>query len=90
MPESRESEEARMRMTAVLNRVAGEREELEIAHGQVWDTQQLRDDFIVHSFLAPFVSVTRKSDGRKGMLLFQHVPRYYFEFVTDDPDESND
>lgn len=60
------------------------REELEVKYGQVWDTQQLQADFIVNGFMAPFVGVTRKSDGKKGCLEFQHSPRYYFSFKSDD------
>ena len=50
---------------------------------QRWDTQQLQRDFIVRSFLAPFVFVTRKSDGAKGTMKFVHRPRFYFNFVED-------
>ena len=50
---------------------------------QRWDTQQLQRDFIVHSFLAPFVFVTRKSDGAKGTMEFTHRPRFYFNFKED-------
>lgn len=48
-----------------------------------WDTQQMGELFTVHSFLAPFVIVTRKSDGVKGTLEFTHHPRWYFNFVAD-------
>ena len=57
-----------------------ERASLESKHGQVWDTQELQQDFIVKSFLAPFILVKRKSDGVEGTLMFQHSPRYYFAF----------
>ena len=50
---------------------------------QRWDTQQLQRDFTVHSFLAPFVFVTRKSDGAKGTMEFTHRPRFYFNFKED-------
>ena len=50
---------------------------------QVWTTDELRRDFIVHSFLAPFVTVTRLSDGKVGSLEFNHFPRVYFNFVED-------
>jgi hypothetical protein len=50
---------------------------------QRWDTQQLGAEFVVHSFLAPFVLVTRKSDGKRGTLEFTHSPRFYFNFVPD-------
>jgi hypothetical protein len=49
-----------------------------------WDTDQVRELFEVHSFLAPFVLVTRKQDGVKGTLEFTHNPRWYFNFRPDD------
>lgn len=48
-----------------------------------YDTQQMSALFTVHSFLAPFVVVTRRSDGVKGTLEFTHHPRWYFNFVAD-------
>jgi len=48
-----------------------------------YDTQQLQELFTVHGFLAPFVSVTRKSDGAKGAMLFTHSPRRYFDFTPE-------
>lgn len=56
------------------------REELENQFGQVYDTKELQEAFVVHGFLSPFVSVTRKSDGAKGTLIFLHSPRFYFSF----------
>ncbi len=56
------------------------RDKLEAEHGQVWDTDQLREDFNVVGFMAPFVSVRRKSDGAEGTLEFTHMPRFYFDF----------
>ena len=60
---------------------AAERQRLEVDHGQVWDAGQLRADFEVLGFMAPYVAVRRRSDGRKGSLEFQHQPRLYFNFV---------
>jgi hypothetical protein len=36
-----------------------------------------------YGFMAPFVIVTRKSDGAKGSLEFTHNPRFYFNFAVD-------
>ena len=58
-------------------------EALEKAYGRVWNTSQLTEDFEVIGFLAPFVVVRRRSDGRKGTLSFQHSPRLYYDFVED-------
>jgi adenylate cyclase class IV len=60
-----------------------ERKRLEAQHGQVWDTEQLSQQFEVLGFMAPYVVVRRRSDGRKGSLEFQHLPRLYFNFVLD-------
>lgn len=66
-----------------INAQPGSREALEAGHGQVWDTDQLRADFDVTGFMAPFVVVTRKADGVVGSLMFQHQPRFYFSFTED-------
>lgn len=60
-----------------------ERQRLEAQYGQVWDTAQLSVDFEVLGFMAPYIVVRRKSDGRKGSLEFQHLPRFYFNFALD-------
>lgn len=46
----------------------------------VWDTAALRAEFEVLGFAAPMVVVRRKSDGRRGTLMFTHHPRFYFGF----------
>ena len=50
---------------------------------QRWNTLELQRDFTVHSFMAPFVVVTRKRDNVKGTLMFTHSPRNYFDFKED-------
>ena len=77
------TEAIRRERLAEINAVPGGREALEAEHGQVWDTQQLRQDFEVIGFLAPLVVVRRRSDGVKGSLEFQHSPRLYWGFVED-------
>jgi hypothetical protein len=59
---------------------------LELAFGKenVFDTNELREKFEVHSFCAPFVTVTRKKDNKKGSLEFLHYPRFYFNFILGD------
>jgi hypothetical protein len=74
------TEDIRRQMVAQINSQAGSREYLEAKHGQVWDTDQVREDFEVLGFMAPFVIVRRKSDGVRGSLKFQHDPRFYFGF----------
>jgi hypothetical protein len=75
-----ESENIRMHLTEAINGQEAEKETFEKQYGQVWDTDQLRQDFEVNSFLAPYVFVTRKSDKKRGYLMFQHSPRFYFSF----------
>jgi hypothetical protein len=57
-----------------------ERTRLEKIYTKVWDTSELQQDFTVRGFQAPFVVVTRKADGKSGSLMFQHHPRFYFNF----------
>lgn len=84
-----ETEEIRRSRLAVINSTvetddpATERKRLETQYGQVWDTAQLAKDFGVLGFMAPYIVVQRKSDGRKGSLEFQHMPRLYFNFALD-------
>ena len=63
-------------------------EELRTEYGQLWNTQQLQEDFIVHGFMAPQVKVTRKSDNIDGLLIFQARPRWYHSFVVEAHDRS--
>jgi len=62
------------------NSEISERVRLEQQHGQVWDTEELSADFSVEGFMAPFIAVCRKSDDKKGVMMFQHHPRFYFDF----------
>ena len=59
------TESTRRRMVADINANAGNRATLEAEHGTVWDTDELGRDFEVIGFLAPFVVVRRKSDGKR-------------------------
>jgi hypothetical protein len=89
-------EETRRRLQQLVNAAALEREEIErflASEGkdtQIWDTRELQADFEVMGFLAPFVAVRRKSDGQVGSLLFQHAPRYYWDFTPDTPSHYTD
>lgn len=53
---------------------------LTLEHGDVWTTEGMKRDFVVHGYCAPYVIVTRKKDSQKGTLQFQHAPRLYFNF----------
>jgi hypothetical protein len=74
------TEPIRRQRLAEINAEPGSRAALEAAHGRVWDTQQLTEDFEVVGFMAPLVVVRRKADGVKGSLEFQHAPRLYFHW----------
>ena len=75
------TEDIRRTMVAEINETPDERAMLEAEHGDVWDTSELTQAFEVLGFMAPFVVVRRKSDGKKGSLMFQHIPRFYFEWT---------
>lgn len=74
------TEAIRREQVAEINANPGSREYLKAKHGEVWDTTELQEEFTVLSFLAPYVLVFRKSDGKKGTVLFQHSPRLYYGF----------
>ena len=80
-----ETESIRRERMAEINAEPGSRADLESRYGQVWDTNQLRNDFEVVGFLAPLVVVRRKADGQKGSLEFQGNPRFYFSFEPHRP-----
>jgi hypothetical protein len=58
----------------------GSREYLEAKHGKVWSTSELQEEFEVLGFMAPLIAVEQRSTGQKGLLYFQHSPRFYFDF----------
>lgn len=74
------TETIRRQRLAEINLTPGSREALEAAHGQVWDTDQLAEDFEAIGFMAPLIVVRRRADGAKGSLEFQHSPRFYFNW----------
>ena len=84
-----DTEELRRRRLVEINTtvesadVLAERQRLEARYGQTWDAAQVAADFEVLGFMAPYVVVRRRADGRKGSLEFQHLPRFYFNFVLD-------
>jgi hypothetical protein len=77
------TEDIRKDLVKEINKDPNGRESLEKTYGQVWDTDQLSQDFKVTGFMAPFVVVQRKADGSVGMLMFQHHPRFYFSFTKE-------
>jgi len=76
------TEPLRRVMVSQINSNAAEREALEKRHGTVYDSDEIREQFEVTSFAAPFMMVRRKSDGVDGALMFQHSPRFYWGFTA--------
>ena len=67
-----------------LGRESADRATLEQRHGRVWSPAELRQEFKVVGYLAPFVVVRR--DGVLGSLEFQPSPRFYFNWRPDHED----
>jgi hypothetical protein len=49
-----------------------------------WTTEEMRKEFEVIGFMAPFVAVRRRADAVRGSLEFTHHPRVYFGWVPHD------
>ncbi len=81
MPDA--TEPYRRQRLVEINAEPGSREALEARNEQVWNTQELGQDFEVIGFMAPLVVVRRRGDGRQGSLEFQHSSRFYFNFSPD-------
>jgi hypothetical protein len=77
-----DTEDFRRAEVARINANPGSREALEAEYGVVYDTNELQESFTVEGFLAPYVVVRRKSDDVRGSLEFQHMPRFYYNFVA--------
>ncbi|HRR40152.1 MAG TPA: hypothetical protein P5244_02850 [Syntrophales bacterium] len=61
-----------------------ERLSLEKEYGKVWSPEELAKEFRVLSILAPLVYVRNITTGQTGTLLFQHYPRYYYDFLPEE------
>jgi hypothetical protein len=79
------TEDIRRKLLVQVNASPSERAALETQHGRVWDAEELAREFEVMGFAAPFAVVRRKVDGVVGSLMFQHHPRYYFDWTQDSP-----
>ena len=84
------TESLRRERLAALNCVPTDRATLEKQHGQVWDPGELKRDFIVLGFLAPYVEARRRTDSVVGSLEFQHHPRFYFNWEVDEQQTDNE
>lgn len=76
-------EEKRKALTNALNAVEHSRETLEEVFGEdgVFNTEEFIKTFKAIAFASPFVIVERREDGVEGIMLFQHRPRFYFDFT---------
>lgn len=55
--------------------------QLQVQYGEdVWDTKEMSERFEAIGFMAPYVVVRRRSDSKKGTLMFTHSPRFYFSW----------
>jgi len=77
------TEGIRREMTPAINAEEAERAALVAKYGPVYTLDEVQKEFEITGFMAPFVGVTRKVDGVKGSMMFQHRPRYYFDFTAD-------
>ena len=59
------------------------RKELESEYGEVLSTDELQGKYKVIGFMMGFVAVEDKETGKRGSLNFQHMPRYYYNFVEE-------
>jgi hypothetical protein len=64
-----------------------DRKTLEAANGQVWDEEELAQEFRIAAIIDLDVVVVRKADLQVGSMTFQNQPRFYFNFVAGGPDE---
>ena len=87
MNSSDPTESIRRQMVPQINSQATDSEEAdrqrlenEYGKGNVWNTQELSSRFEVISFMAPFCVVKDKTTGKRGLVMFQHMPRFYFSF----------
>ena len=78
-----ETEDFRRQRQAELNTMGWPREVLEGTYGTVYSTDELRKRFEVIGFFAPLVVVKSKADGSLGSFEFQHMPRFYFNWIKD-------
>jgi hypothetical protein len=75
----------RARVSELAAQQTDNRAELEARHGRVWNTNELRLEYEVTGYMAPYVIVKSRASGAAGSLEFQHEPRYYWGWQEDSP-----
>ena len=84
MSDNDPTEPIRRELCALINSNPQTREVIEAHFGQAWNTEELVRDFEPEGFMAPLVVVTRRADGARGSLFFQHgPPRLYWGWQED-------
>lgn len=80
--ETPEAENMRRVATTIINALEAGKAQLEEIYGvgNVWNTEEMREEFEIESFCAPCCVARRKKDGVRGLFTFQHSPRFYFQF----------
>ena len=83
------TEEMRRKAMDLMKREPASYEDLVANYGRdnVWTTEQVKELYEITSFMAPYCTCTRKSDGQVGSLAFQHSLRFCFNFVAYNKDE---
>lgn len=77
------STQVRKNLVSEINAEQADRNKLAEKYGRVWNTTELQEEFEVQGFMAPFVVVRQKGTGKRGSLMFQHAPRFYFSWKPD-------
>lgn len=80
IPDDSMIEAMRMKMASIINSKPKTREELTKDFGNVYDCEDIHTAYEIIGFAAPFVYVKEKANGKKGTLIFQHNPRFYYSF----------
>jgi hypothetical protein len=78
MRESEDDEFRRMQLMRITNANPKTYEQLIEEYGEVWTNEEFKEQFEHVAFLAPFVSAIHRETGEKRLLMFQHLPRFYF------------
>jgi hypothetical protein len=78
-----DTEDLRRHRLAQLNGESRDKANLTAKHGKIWDHNEVRTEFVLKQFMAPYVVARRISDGQMGTLEFIHSPRFYFNWEAD-------
>ncbi len=74
------TESTRRRMVTEINSNPSKRQLLEEKYGEVYTLEELDKEFKIIGFMAPYIAVDRLSDDKRGTMMFQDRPRFYYNF----------